>query len=1212
MTGPLHQGQEQVYRWLRACLIGPAGPADRELLADNKPLDRYLTGILFPVLADEYGLDAELDDAEEGAEIEDTDTFDQGLQAASTYGTSQPRRRFVPPASVGFSFYIEGNEIQLQVIPRAVRYQPANEPTQAGRSDLWQPVALGHDDTEALNFAPPPSRHRQQERRPVFTKSAEVMVLWRPLASGWLVTVSLSNTQQDPGRGDDPSRAASRNALTLFRVELECFIEAGRVGDYPRVDASLLDEEELELELQYRAHRIYAIGHGAAVDWELTEGRVRCLRTEFLPRVEVPQVSAEGEPADGQVLCIDWLAGIDTDPAPRLDELTRFANRYQDWIARSEEREDSGTCPPGRMGGANWHELARQPIVNESLFCELNAKFKATDPVGQGSTSGRDSPGHPRSRAGEEKKATDPLGPWTIQEQATVRRILDRMHEALRRLREGIDLLSRDPEARLAFALANRAMANQMRQSMRVADAEPREPAWRPFQLAFILLALPSALDPDHPDRETVDLIWFPTGGGKTEAYLGLLACVICWRRLKYPTSGGGTAALMRYTLRLLTKDQFRRAARLVCALELLRRDEPALGAEPISLGLWVGGASSPNTFGEAQQAIDQALGRADADTEVALPSALVLEHCPWCGTPLRLPGNVDAGSGHFRFLCTAPACAFGTAPRANPGASPGAHPATLPGGHPGTSSGAHPGSLPSTHPGTSPGTHPGATFAGSLPCNVVDTALYERPPTLLLATLDKFARLAWEERAGAFLGGPDRRPPELIIQDEFHLIAGALGSVAGLYEAAVETLLVARGVYPKIIASTATIRQARAQVRRLFGRNPAIFPPPGLDSEDSYFARTVPLSERPGRLYVGYLAPARDRQHSLAPVAAALLAAPEILFGATPAADREALLDAWWTLLVYHSSLKGVGISRNAVQDIETLMARLHQEALDQHLANAGALFDQDPDQDPGADPTPTLDRRSRLAEHITQLTSQMSADENAQAFARLRRPRTDPEALDLALATNMVSVGLDVARLAVMVINGQPLTTAEYIQASSRVGRGEVPGLVVANYYRDQARSLSHYESFRAYHESFYRFVEPTSLTPFTWQARRRALHAALVIAVRHGCPDLAANEYAGAFDPDRPEIARLIQELARRCRRADPSRGDDTAGHLAELARQWADQAAAARAQRQRLVYAGSDGDRRDLRLLCGHDDRVPGLWQTLHSMRNVENTALVGVQ
>ncbi len=1104
VSGLLQEGREQVYAWLRSCLIGPENPGERDALPKIKPLDRYQTGILFPVLADEHGLDAAIEDAEDDAEADNNN----GASLGSAQGTSQARRRFVPPSSVGFSFYIEGgegNEIRLQVIPRAVRYEPADESTKVGRKDQWQPVTLGRNDSEALDFGPPALPHRHQQRPPVFDGRAEVMVLWRPLGAGWLVTVALSNVQQDPGRGDDPYQATERNRLALFRVELECLIEAGRVGDYPRVDPSLMDEEEQELELQYRAHRIFAIGHGAAVDWEVIGDRVRRLRTDFLPRVEVPQVSAEGGAADAQVLSIDWLAGIGTDPEPRCAELNRFADRYQEWI--------------------EW----------------------------------------------KGQKAIDLDTPLTAAEQVTASRILARMGEALWRIREGTRLLETDPMARRAFALANRAMARQMRQAAHVAGAAPRDPAWRPFQLAFLLLALPSALDPDHPDRDKVDLIWFPTGGGKTEAYLGLLACVICWRRLKYPTSGGGTAALMRYTLRLLTKDQFRRAARLICALELLRREEPALGGEPISLGLWVGGDSSPKDYAAARQAIDQALDRAGTGSEVALPSALVLEQCPWCGAPLRLPSNVDAGPRHFRFCCIAYDCAFG------------------------------------------------AGSGGELPCNVVDTALYERPPTLLLATLDKFARLAWEERAGSFLGGIQRRPPELIIQDELHLIAGALGSVAGLYEAALETVLAGRDLYPKIISSTATIRQARDQVRRLFGREPAIFPPPGLDCEDSYFARTVPVSERPGRLYVGYLAPARDRQHCLAPVAATLLAAPELLFAATPAADREALLDAWWTVLVYHGSLKGVGISRNAVQDIETLMARLHQEAIEKYqrepATDPGNGADYDTGPDPGsaspAPAVPTLDRHLHLAERITQLTSQMSADDNARSFERLRRPRTDPDALDLALATNMISVGLDVARLAVMVINGQPLTTAEYIQASSRVGRGEVPGIVVANYYRDQARSLSHYESFRAYHESFYRFVEPTSLTPFTWQARQRALHAALVIVIRHGCPDLAANEQAGSFDPDRPEVARLIQELARRCRRADPGRGDETAQHLDDLARQWADQAAMARAQHQRLVYAGSDGDRRDLRLLYGHEDRVHGLWATLHSMRNVENTALVKV-
>lgn len=299
------------------------------------------------------------------------------------------------------------------------------------------------------------------------------------------------------------------------------------------------------------------------------------------------------------------------------------------------------------------------------------------------------------------------------------------------------------------------------------------------------------------------------------------------------------------------------------------------------------------------------------------------------------------------------------------------------------------------------------------------------------------------------------------------------------------------------------------------------------------------------------------------------------------------------------------MGVSRNALQDIETFMARYQREEVDRR-DQAG------PDAARETSATGT-DRRRReeLAERLAQLTSHMSADENARTLERLRLPRGTPDALDLVLATNMVSVGLDVARLSAMIVNGQPLTTSEYIQASSRVGRGDVPGMVIANYYRDQARSLSHYESFRAYHESFYRFVEPTSVTPFTYQARLRALHAALVIAVRHADGRQTANEHAGAFDPADPATAALIEGLKQRCRRADPGRAADTAAHIDSLAAQWADTAQRCRDQRERLVYKGGDGDRRDRRLLYSHEARVKGLWATLNNMRNVENTALVKV-
>ena len=1083
--------RERVYQWIRHALLGPAaGLDDTEpvaVLTGIKPLERFQTAILFPAASGEFGSDPADDDAADDAET-GLVAVDSGERTAAASG-GRGKRRIVPPSSVGFSFFVQGDAVALQLIPRAVRYDLQKVRPQ----ESWARIVLGDRDAEARSVSPPAAglvQVREQffvfgEKAGSDKKMARLDALWRAYNDGWLVTASLSNTEAAPpqdGNAADSGRAPNEalielNKSTLFEVELECVIDQGQVGPYPRTDFHLLGDEEQELELRYRHHIIYAVGHGAAVDWTLRDGRVASLRTEFLPKVEVPRFDPTAGEADGAELSIERLAAIETEHEAMCAALARFVDGYAGWAKRQASSADS---------------LERH-----------------------------------------------------YQEPAA--RILARIEDAERRMRSGVKLLRYEPLVARAFGLANAAMARQMRR---------QSPRWRPFQLAFLLLTLESAIDPDAKHRDLLDLIWFPTGGGKTEAYLGLMAFVIWWRRLRYKASGGGTTVLMRYTLRLLTKDQFRRAARLICAMELMRREQPALlGTEPVTLGLWVGGASSPNTFADAKQAVDEAI----AEEQTHPPSLLVLESCPWCDTPFRVPDNFNAGAQHFRFRCANADCDFGW------------------------------------------------VGEGTLPCNVVDEALYEAPPTLLLATVDKFARLAWEERSSAFFGRNAHRPPELIIQDELHLIAGALGSVAGLYEAGLETVLRMRGMYPKYVASTATIRMAHEQVRRLYGRDAAVFPPPGLDADDAYFARNVaPTPEQPGRLYVGHLAPARNRQRCLAPLAAALLSAPEALF-VDAGADRGALLDAWWTLLVYHGSLKGVGVSRNALREIEERIDRLQREW--RALRAAHGAPEEQPQQSSGASADHAQRWRQQLAERLTQLTSQMSADENAGGFARLAEPSDDPDGLDLALATNMVSVGLDVPRLALMVINGQPLTTAEYIQASSRVGRGDVPGIVVANYYRDQARSLSHYEDFRAYHEAFYRFVEPTSVTPYTYQARLRALHAALVIAARHGSDNLTANERAQAFDPNEPEMGKVIDELIKRCRSADSGRGDDSAAHIRRLAAHWADTARRAREQRQRLVYAGHD--RRDQRLLYSHDARVKGEWVTLHNMRNVENTALIKI-
>ncbi|PJG84125.1 helicase [Caviibacterium pharyngocola] len=722
-------------------------------------------------------------------------------------------------------------------------------------------------------------------------------------------------------------------------------------------------------------------------------------------------------------------------------------------------------------------------------------------------------------------------------------RIIQRMEIALYRMKSGIQLLANNENAAIAFSLTNQAMLNQMLQSAKnnKKNTALSQFNWRPFQLAFILTTLSSSVNQEDDFRDMFDLIWFPTGGGKTEAYLGLAAFVILFRRLTYPNSSDGTAVLMRYTLRLLTAQQFLRATRLICALEILRQENTSLlGDKPITIGLWVGQASTPNLFSEANDIV-----REIKQGSTQKQNAFVLQECPWCKTPFsdqnfRAKYNTLTKKGEFHFHCYSPHCHFGQSEQA-------------------------------------------------LPCQVVDEGLYETPPTFLVATLDKFARFPWEERATSFLGKGTNRPPELIIQDELHLIAGALGSVSGVYEAALDTILRIKGIYPKYVASTATIRMADEQVKKLYAREVSIFPSQGINAEDAYFAKTVPLSKKPGRCYIGYFAPHLSRRDSLAPLATALLRAPSALFNHLE--QREELIDAWWTQVIYHGSLKGIGVSHNAFNvDISKTYQRLYEQE------TTG-----DNEKENYIEP---IDRQHP---NIKQLTSLLSAADNTEIFAKLELNWMKPkECIDVLLATNMISVGLDVSRLALMIINGQPLTTAEYIQASSRVGRSTVPGVVFVNYYRDQARSLSHYENFQAYHDGFYRFVEPTSVTPFTYQARKRALAAALVMVMRHSIPNLLNNSGAEQFSSVDEDIANALRQFVQRCGLADPERKSEITQHIQKLAKEW--DALIQNCQNsciyQKLVYHHSEQGQKNL--LTTLESPEKGYWAILNSMRNVEHS------
>lgn len=1048
--------------WVRKQLIGPPEPVDDgPHLRGVLPTERFPCGALYPTSRWGEGLDPTGEDVDES----------EGAGEVAGESITEPAivRRYIPPSSLGFSFFIEGNDLRFEVLCRAVGYEPAERDERGRYKNEWNRHSLvsaqGHDE-EFENISCPGDDQRQSFLK--LEGKARVDVQWRHFFGGWIVTVSLCNTQDLSDKETGRDYVFERAKKTLFEASLRCVIDSGEIGVYPRVDRSLLDPEEQEIELQYKDRRIYAVGHGCAANWELKGGKVVELRSETMPLVEVPQMTADTGSGGEPVLSLARLAEIHDMYPTLLPALAAFVDEYAEWVTRQQ-------------GQISVLQLDDHVVGN---------------------------------------------------------RLVARMNMAVQRMRASLRLLDVNSQARLAFALANRAMLDQMRQHDRLQGKSRADDAyrWRPFQLAFLLTTLESTANEDSEFRDTVDLIWFPTGGGKTEAYLGLVAFQIALRRLRHPDTGGGTAVLMRYTLRLLTRDQFIRATRLICALELIRRERADLGSAPVTIGMWVGEAISPNSFQKAAELVDKARTTGEKP-------ALVLFGCPWCEQEFDSTRNYESTAKHFHFLCRNPNCTFGV------------------------------------------------SADGMLPCNVVDEALYAEAPTMLVATVDKFARLTWEERANAFFGGELHRPPELIIQDELHLISSTLGSLAGLYEAAIDTVLQLRGVYPKYIASTATIRMADQQVKRLYGREVAVFPPPGLSCDDAYFSRTVPLEQRPGRIYVGYLAPMLNRQQCMAPLAAALLLAPFTLFEGER--DSRELLDAWWTQVVYHGSLKGVANSHAAfASDVREYM---------QLLPGVARARSQENERTPN---------QRRSTPSIAQLTSSQTAEQNAEIFGRLKKERDKVGCLDAVLATNMISVGLDVARLALMIINGQPLTAAEYIQASSRVGRGEVAGLVFANYYRDQARSLSHYESFRPYHEAFYRFVEPTSITPYTYQARNRALHAALVIVMRHARLGLLGNDTAADFDPKNLSVAEAAERLGRRCAQAAPDQADEVQRHITSLMIDWQSEVKRCNGRRKLEYQVPNQNTGRD-RLLYNHDDKIRGLWATLQSLRNVEDTALLKV-
>lgn len=755
-------------------------------------------------------------------------------------------------------------------------------------------------------------------------------------------------------------------------------------------------------------------------------------------------------------------------------------------------------------------------------------------------------------------------------EHADVRREL--LHEAdgaCKRIRKGIDLLKSDQDALHAFRLANKAMADAARKRS-PALYETEVPAWRLFQLAFLLVNLEGITDAHHPDRKLVELIFFPTGGGKTEAYLGVIAFALVLRRMRgrgTEHEGLGVAVLLRYTLRLLTLDQLARATTLICALEILRREQPELlGQTRFSVGLWVGKSATPNRFGQFNEALqDFKKGR-----RKTLP--VPLETCPWCGMKLEAAGLEIRPSvkkaEHVIVRCLrAGECEF-----ANPNPD-------------------------------------------GLPLVFIDEQVYRELPSFVIATVDKFAMMPWRgetallfgratsAKEGRFFGPLDKKPrgatdlpdglpgPDVIVQDELHLITGPLGTMVGLYEIPVE-LLSSRTegdqtFSPKIIASTATANHARDQIRALYGqhRHTSIFPPPSVDALETWFSTVN--KKHPGRLYVGVAAPGHPIKRILLRVYICLLNAAKKLAvdESLPVEQRDSML----TLVGYFNSLRELGGMRRLVEDDIRTQAKTRAERVPKDGLGTSPWF------------------ANREIHEPLELTSRRSTGEISEAKARLDNTHAAEKTTDVVLASNMISVGVDITRLGLMVVAGQPKTTSEYIQASSRVGRSrKAPGLVVTCFNVNRPRDRSHYEHFVAYHDSFYRYVEAQSVTPFAPRALDRGLTGAYVAATRLSDPALTEPLGAMRIAAQRAHAEQVREAFVERSGAAS-STVDEWLRHRLD---KWEELVQAAEAVPSKLAYSQFDvvkGDRRLLHLaLEPPAEMIPGeeKFCAPTSMRDVE--------
>lgn len=905
--------------------------------------------------------------------------------------------------------------------------------------------------------------------------------------------------------------AESAAERIMFQVELKAYSESKRpIFIAEHICRKILASDEFYFEQR----PILGRGRGCAAVWDTpVNGKSTYIKSSFIPEYEFPGVSAALEGFYKNYFSTSDMS-VKSKKSETISKLNTLADSYEKWITDTLETND-------RMKDDDFREKIGNVVV-------------------------------------------------------------ERCKEALRRIREGITLIDNDDTTFEAFCFMNRVifLQNSIKRFSKKNGAgiscsfsdftNPKNSdnnfGWRPFQIAFILMNLAGIVDPKHKDRDIVDLLYFPTGGGKTEAYLGLMAFVIANRRLRkndlslYERDGGVTI-ILRYTLRLLTTQQRDRITKMVLAAEATRRNNPQLyGNEPISIGFWVGGNVTPNKFEEFNETPDT-IYKAKKARNLVYKQLLT---CPFCGKPLKDENfNIDSERKTIEIFCSYDKCKF----------------------------------------------YRYSDNRIALPVYLVDEEIYAKCPTIILSTVDKFANLPWEVNTNTLFGRVDRKcsrdgyiaigkehkrhnktaslptssiseikqflPPELIIQDELHLITGPLGTVYGAYETIIEDMCTYDGIKPKYVVSTATIKNAEAQAKCLYARqHTKQFPPSGFEIGDSFFIKELPVETHPFRKYVGICAPGQSVKTALLRVYSIILQAAH---NYSCQDEYKDVIDPYYTLVGYFNSIRELGGAVRLLQD--DIPKRIKRIVKKYHFDSYRNLY------------------------HNVEITSRMASYKIPEKLNQLEINFHTKDCLDTAIATNMIAVGMDVDRLGLMAVTGQPKQNSEYIQATSRIGRA-FPGLVVTLYNAYRPRDLSHYENFTGYHSQLYRFVEGTTATPFSARARDRVMHALIISAIRLKYPEMAENAAASLINSMNDDQLVSIKELIiERLNIIKPSAKTDAENEIDQFIDWWKLQAS----QPKKVRYFVVDTNHYN-RLMNSYDQpHIENEKPTLRSMREVESTA-----